>query len=175
MQTDQWCAVLLAGGSIVIIYNAVPVTSFKSLWSWVAEEFTYPQWDYRAQEMLPLFRTLTSEAKRTLYLLRAPSPHSLWVVVGLFEEKEEEIGITSDVVKVKGDDPAIPGSARGQKVRWYVGDPFPSRGWCSFYYFVRNSLVALLEALCAVGMYSLARPWGSSGTVTIPQYRFNKT
>ena len=49
-------------------------------------------------------------------------------VVGPFEEEEEGTGITSDVVKVKGVDPATPGPARI--------DP---------------------------------------GTVTIPQYRFNKT
>ena len=49
-------------------------------------------------------------------------------VVGPFEEEEEGTGITSDVVKVEGEDPATPGPARI--------DP---------------------------------------GTVTIPQYRFNKT
>ena len=31
------------------------------------------------------------------------------VVVGPFEEKEETTGIASDVVKVKGEDPATPG------------------------------------------------------------------
>jgi len=46
------------------------------------------------------------------------------VVVGLFEEEEEGIGITSDVVKVKGEDPATPGSRRRNKARWHVGDPF---------------------------------------------------
>jgi len=30
-------------------------------------------------------------------------------VVGLFEEEEEGIGVASDVVKVKGEDPATPG------------------------------------------------------------------
>ena len=49
-------------------------------------------------------------------------------VVGPFEEEEEGTGITSDVVKVKGEDPATPGPQRI--------DP---------------------------------------GTVTIPQYRLNKT
>ena len=29
--------------------------------------------------------------------------------MGPFEEKEEGTGVTSDVVKVKGEDPAIPG------------------------------------------------------------------
>jgi len=31
------------------------------------------------------------------------------VVVGPFEEAEEGTGVTSDVVKVKGEDPATPG------------------------------------------------------------------
>ena len=31
------------------------------------------------------------------------------VVVGPFEEEEEGTGVTSDVVKVKGEDPATPG------------------------------------------------------------------
>jgi hypothetical protein len=31
------------------------------------------------------------------------------VVVGLFEEEAEGTGVTSDVVKVKGEDPATPG------------------------------------------------------------------
>ena len=31
------------------------------------------------------------------------------VVVGLLEEEEEGTGVTSDVVKVKGEDPATPG------------------------------------------------------------------
>jgi len=30
-------------------------------------------------------------------------------VVGLFEEEEEGTGVTSNVVKVEGEDPAIPG------------------------------------------------------------------
>ena len=51
------------------------------------------------------------------------------VVVGPFEEEEEGTGVTSDVVKVKGEDPAIPGPLKRN-------DP---------------------------------------GTVTIPQYRVNKT
>ena len=34
------------------------------------------------------------------------------VVVGLFEEEEEGTGITSDVVKVEGEDPGSPG-------QWY--------------------------------------------------------
>jgi len=51
-------------------------------------------------------------------------------VVGPFEEEEEGTGITSDVVKVKGEDPATPG--------------------------------LLPEGI-------------DPGTVTIPQYRVNKT
>jgi len=31
------------------------------------------------------------------------------VVVGPFEEEEEGTGVTSDVVKIQGEDPAIPG------------------------------------------------------------------
>jgi len=47
------------------------------------------------------------------------------IVVGPFEEEEEGIGITSVVVKVKGEEsPATPGSLEGDKARWYVGDPF---------------------------------------------------
>ena len=45
-------------------------------------------------------------------------------MLGLYEEEEEGIGVASEVVKVKGEDPATPGSLRGDKVRWYVGDPF---------------------------------------------------
>jgi len=36
------------------------------------------------------------------------------VNVGAFEEEEEEIGVTSDVVKVKGEDPDTPGFYGGQ-------------------------------------------------------------
>ena len=39
------------------------------------------------------------------------------VVVGPFEEEEEGIGINSDVVKVKGEDPETPGYLRGDRVR----------------------------------------------------------
>ena len=62
-------------------------------------------------------RTLTNgnEAERTLDLPRRRSRQgtSAWVVngvvVGLFEEEEEETGVASDVVKVQGKDPATPG------------------------------------------------------------------
>jgi len=70
--------------------------------------------------------------------------------VGPFEEGEEEIGITSDVVKVKGEDPATPGSLKGNKARWYVDDPF--RGY------------VLLGPTLRI-----------PGIIKIPQYRFNKT
>jgi len=39
------------------------------------------------------------------------------VVVGPFEEEEEGIGVTSDVVKVKGEDPDTLGYLRGGRVR----------------------------------------------------------
>ena len=39
------------------------------------------------------------------------------VVVGAFEEEEEGIGVTSDVVKVKGEDPDTPGYLWGDRVR----------------------------------------------------------
>ena len=45
--------------------------------------------------------------------------------MGPFEEEEEGIGIASDVVKVKGEDPDTPGYlslVRGDRVRMDVGD-----------------------------------------------------
>ena len=39
------------------------------------------------------------------------------VVVGPFEEEEEEMGLTSNVVKVEGGDPDTPGYLRGDRVR----------------------------------------------------------
>jgi len=44
----------------------------------------------------------------------------------IHEEEEEGIGIASDVVKVKGEDPAPPGCLREDRVRWYVGN---SQSW----------------------------------------------
>jgi len=38
-------------------------------------------------------------------------------LLGPFEEEEEGIGITSDVVKVQGEDPATPGCLREVRVR----------------------------------------------------------
>ena len=52
-----------------------------------------------------------------------------------FEEEEEGIGMTSDVIKVNGDDLANPGSLRGDRARWHVqswrsiswlSDPWPA-------------------------------------------------
>jgi len=40
------------------------------------------------------------------------------VVGGPFEEEEEVFGITSDVVKVKSEDPDTPGYLRGDMVRF---------------------------------------------------------
>jgi len=46
------------------------------------------------------------------------------VVVDLSEEEEEVIGIAGDVANVEGGHPATPGSLRGNKVRWHVGNPY---------------------------------------------------
>jgi len=43
-------------------------------------------------------------------------------LLGPFEEEEEGIGIASEVVKVKGEDPANSGCLREVRVRWCVGD-----------------------------------------------------
>jgi len=48
------------------------------------------------------------------------------VVVGQFQEEEDMIGIASDVVKVKGVDPAPPRCLWENRVRRYVGD---SQSW----------------------------------------------
>jgi len=42
--------------------------------------------------------------------------------VGLFEEEEEGTSITSEVVKVKGEDPATLGCLREDRVRRYAGN-----------------------------------------------------
>ena len=39
------------------------------------------------------------------------------MVVGPFEEEEEGIGVASDEVKAKGEDPHTPGYLRGDRVR----------------------------------------------------------
>jgi len=41
-------------------------------------------------------------------------------LLGLFEEEEEGICVSSDVVKVQGEDPATPGCLREVRVRWCV-------------------------------------------------------
>ena len=43
-------------------------------------------------------------------------------MLGPFEEEEEGTGITSDVVKVEGEDPDTPGYLRGDRVRLGRGD-----------------------------------------------------
>jgi len=44
------------------------------------------------------------------------------IVVGPFEEEEDGIGITSDIIKVKGEDPDTPGYLRGNRVRRHGGE-----------------------------------------------------
>ena len=46
--------------------------------------------------------------------------------MGPLEEKDEVIDISSDVVKVKGEDPATTGCLREDRVRTHVGD---SQSW----------------------------------------------
>ena len=65
-----------------------------------------------AQEFLPSLKPLTNEAKRTLAVqtMDLSGYKSLvvnGVVVSPFEEEEEGTGVTSDVVKVKGEDPGL--------------------------------------------------------------------
>ena len=72
-------------------------------------------WDSVPEGPFSSLRTLTNEAERTLDLPQETEPpwHKPMVVngtvVGPFEEEEEGTGITSDVVKVEGEDPATPG------------------------------------------------------------------
>ena len=63
----------------------------------------------RAQEILPSLRTLTNQTERTLDLSTRRNRQGTTlvvnvVVVGPFEEEEEGTGVSSDVVKVKGED-----------------------------------------------------------------------
>ena len=90
------------------------------------EDFTH-SWDSGTHEILPSFRTLINEAERTLDL---PKTEPLaWgqkplvvkgVIVGSFEEEVEGIGVARDVVNVKGENSATPGSLgkQGKEVRW---------------------------------------------------------
>jgi len=76
------------------------------------EDFAVPG-DFSTHEIFSLLRALTYEAKRTSDLPRhgaaracpGPGRQRRWLL-GPFEKEEEEIGIASDVVKVKGEDPA---------------------------------------------------------------------
>jgi len=73
-------------------------------------------------EIFPLLRALTYEAKQTLDRQGLPlvvNGVSCWV---RSKEEEERIGIASDVVKMKGEDPANPGCLREVMVRRRVGD-----------------------------------------------------
>jgi len=93
--------------------------------------------DLGSQEILPSLRTLTYETKQTFKVGPAhttePPGHKPLavnvVVVGPFEEEEEGIGITFDVVKVEDEDPDYtdtPGYLRGDRMRRDVSDP---RSW----------------------------------------------
>jgi len=65
--------------------------------------------------------------------------------------KKKEKNIASDVVKVEGEGPVTPGRPREDRVRRYIGD-------CTSFF-----------------RSPFPRSWGNPGTVTIPQYRLNKT
>ena len=65
------------------------------------------------------------------------------LVVGPFEEEEEGIGIASDVVKVKGEDPEPPGCIREGRVRRYFGD---SQSWVRTPWLVREETPAASTA-----------------------------
>jgi len=43
-------------------------------------------------------------------------------LAGLFEDEEEETGITSDEVKVKGENPGTTACLRGDRARRYISD-----------------------------------------------------
>jgi len=66
------------------------------------------------------------------------------VVVGLFEEEEERTGITSDVVKLKGEDLDTPGCLIKDWLSRYAGD---SNSW------VRSPLALLRENPSTVMIY----------------------
>jgi hypothetical protein len=72
---------------------------------------------YRARMVWQLKHTVTAARAKALGCQRRQ-------LLGPFEAEEEGICVASDVVKVKVEDPATPGSLRWDRVRWYVGDPF---------------------------------------------------
>ena len=95
----------------------------------------------KSQEILLSLRTLTYEVERTwdppTQRRREPPGHKPLVVnvaVGPFEKDEEGIGITSDVVEMKGEELDSPGYLRGDR----AGD---------FQSGVRPSCLALEETL----------------------------
>jgi len=114
-------------------------------------------WDPSTQEFLPLLSALTYEAKWTLDLprhwaVRACPWLSMALVAGSVWRGRGKDLIACYVVKVDGEDLATPGSLRGHRARRYVGN---FRSW------VRSCTLTLSQ--------------GNPETVTIPQYRFNKT
>ena len=80
-------------------------------------------------------------------------------MLGPFEDEEEGTGVSSDVVKVKGEDPDTPGYLRGDRVR----------------------SAAISDPGCVGDLGSWVRlPWlahdeAPGPYITIPQYQFNKT
>ena len=82
---------------------------------------------------------------------RTKAPVVNGIVVGPFEEEEEVTSTASDVVKVKGGDPATPGCLGEDRMRRCLGDVQSS---------VRSPLTC-----------SRKKPF----TEMIPQYQFNKT
>ena len=77
-------------------------TSFGLLghWRWRIAQTLGPS----TQEILPVLRALTHEAKLTLDSPRHGAPGcQRCELLGQFEEEEEGIGIASDIVKVDGE------------------------------------------------------------------------
>jgi len=102
--------------------------SVALLWWWTAVELR-GTWDLKSQKILPSFRTLTYEAEQTFsgpIHTTEPIGHKPLVVnvvvVGAFQEKEEGIGIASDIINVEGKDPATSVCLRGDRVGRHVGD-----------------------------------------------------
>ena len=76
-------------------------------------------WHFRMMFQSSKLKARTSLFTETWQKRR--SRYDLWAFENVTEE-EEGIGIASDVVKVKGEDPATPGCLREVRVRWCVGD-----------------------------------------------------